>query len=134
LRDDDEDGLNDEDVENGVDDDGDGSRDEDAPEAMDGSGAFDDDSDGIDDEDWIDVVAYFVSGGELRERHPDLSPINGADFTESTLAQDVTQFRVERLPAALGDRAELVDITLTLTRASGASASQHARVRAGGGR
>ncbi|MEM7411297.1 MAG: prepilin-type N-terminal cleavage/methylation domain-containing protein [Myxococcota bacterium] len=132
-RDDDETGfVRDEDPINGLDDDGDGSIDEDPPADMNGDGApgvagvdddgdgsvdegdvADDDEDGTSDEDWYDVVAYFVSGQDLIERHPDLDPTDGTDYTERTIASPVVRFRVERLPRD-GLRATVVDVLLEL--------------------
>lgn len=106
----------------GFDDDGDGSIDE-GPHT-------DDDEDGLVNEDWYDAVVYFLSGSNLIERHPNLAPVDGTDYTERIIAEDVTSFRIERLPRAL-NRADLVDITLGLGSGN-ASVLVQQRVRVGG--
>ena len=123
-RDDDEDGLSDEDAANGVDDDGDGNVDEDE-----GSLA-DDDGDALANEDWLDPVVFRLSGTALLERVPNPNPVDGTDYSESVLAENVTQFRVERIPPGTDDRALLVHIALELVgpRGSTLSLSSHARV------
>ena len=149
--DDDEDGGDDEDPVNGQDDDGDGAVDEDAPHDIeldgrsgvadfddDGDGSIDedhqhdDDEDGSRDEDWLDVVAFYLDGSELIERRPDLNPVDGNDFSEHVIAENVSRFRVERIPDT-GKRAVLVDITLELTPPGGEPTSLNTRVRVGGG-
>ena len=60
----------------------------------------------------------------------DLNPVDGSDFTERTLVDNVTAFRVERLPRG-DNRADLVDITLTLGTGSRALTVQ-TRVPVGG--
>ena len=130
-RDDDETGFaRDEDPINGVDDDDDGTVDEDPPADMNGDGApgiasvdddgdgsvdegdvEDDDEDGTSNEDWYDVVAYFVSGSDLVERHPDPDPVDGSDYTERVIASPVVRFRVERLPGE-GLRSTVVDLLI----------------------
>lgn len=131
-RDDDEDGTYDEDPVDGVDNDGDGQVDEDAFSDMNSDGVpglsgvdddedglvdeghlEDDDEDGVTNEDWLDAVAYRLAGSQLLERHPNLNPGNGADFTERVIAENVTTFQVERIAQGSG-RAVLVDITLGL--------------------
>jgi len=151
ISDDDEDSGDDDDPVNGQDDDGDGSVDEDPAHDMgsdgesgipgfddDGDGLideehqFDDDEDGTRDEDWLDVVAFYLSGTDLVERRPNLNPVDGNDFTEHIIAEGVTRFRVERIPDT-GKRAVLVDITLELAKADGETVSLNARLRPGGG-
>jgi prepilin-type N-terminal cleavage/methylation domain-containing protein len=150
-EDDDEDnfGGHDEDWQNGIDDDGDGNVDEDIGDDMnqdsqpgvagvddDGDGQIDegafqdDDEDGLTNEDWFDTVVYFLNGTDLVERWPNLNPVDGTDYTESTVAGNVTSFIVERVPAA---RAVLVDITLELTGPSGETVNFNTRVMVGGG-
>jgi hypothetical protein len=148
---DDEDGTTNEDKLDGIDNDGDGLIDEDVTKDMsnDGKPGFagvnddgdlftdegasqDDDEDGRSDEDWIDVVAYRLSGTTLLERAPDLNPVTGNDFTERTVAEGVTLFRVEYLPPAAADRPATVDITLSLGGSGVAEASLNTRVRVGG--
>ncbi len=150
MEDDDEDGSINEDLANGVDDDGDGAVDEDGRHDMNFDGQpgvalvdddldgsvdeghhFDDDEDGTLDEDWLDVVAYFLSGTTLVERTPNVNPVNGNDFTERVIAENVSRFRVERIPQGAG-RAVLVDITLGLT-GENANVELHTRVRVGAG-
>ncbi|MCH9672343.1 MAG: prepilin-type N-terminal cleavage/methylation domain-containing protein [Gammaproteobacteria bacterium] len=149
-RDDDESGVfGDEDPVNGIDDDGDGSIDEDAPADMNADGApgilnvdddgdgqvdegdsADDDEDGSVDEDWIDTVAYFLSGTNLIERFPNINPTNGQDYSERVLTTDVSTFRVERL--VRGDDAfATVSVRLDLNRAGRSiSLTTHFRVGA----
>ncbi len=124
VSDDDEDGLSDEDPANGADDDGDGSVDEDE-----GSVA-DDDGDALVNEDWLEPVVFRLSGTTLLERIPNLNPVDGADSTESVLAENVSQFRVERISPGSDDRALLVHIALELVGPNGStlSLSSHARV------
>ena len=157
YRDNDEDGSEMEDFINGLDDDADGAIDEDIPGDMnkDGDGGIkgidddldgsidegpptDNDEDGQDGEDWFDAVIYYLSGNQLIERQPSLidttgdSVVTGADFTESVIAENVTQFRIERIPQG-GGRAVLLDITLVLTAASGKTVTLNTRLRPGGG-
>lgn len=152
--DDDEDGdLGNEDWLNGTDDDGDGAVDEDFDKDMNfdgGPGVIgvdddrdglidegmpsmlgDDDEDGQKSEDWLDVVAYFLSGTTLMERLPNLNSGDGNDFTERAIAENVTSFRVQRIPQGSG-RAVLVDITLGLTGET-AKVQLQTRVRVGVG-
>ena len=140
---------NDEDPINGIDDDGDASVDEDPSADMNGDASpgvagFDDDADGqtdegsVDDddedgavdEDWYDAVAYFLSGTDLIERMPNLSPVDGSDYTERVIAEYVTSFRVERITQGSG-RAVQVDITLGL-QSDDATVLLQTRVRVGG--
>ena len=114
----------------GVDDDGDGSIDE---------GNMDDsDEDGNLNEDWFDAVVFYLDNGTLMERTPvpwdenASGSTTGRDFVASAIAENVTLFRVERVPPAAG-QALLVDLTLELTNpASGEMVSLHTRVRVGG--
>lgn len=141
---------------NGLDDDGDGDIDEDPPGDMnndgqpgiagvddDGDGQVDeggsnrdDDEDGSADEDWLDPVVFYLQGSDLIERTPVPWDANasgsstGRDFVESTIAENVTHFRVERIPQG-SSRAVLVDLTLELTGATGRTASLNTRVRVG---
>jgi type II secretory pathway pseudopilin PulG len=94
----------------GVDDDGDGNTDESAVEDDD----EDADNGGSADEDWLDTVAYYLSGDELIERWPDVGGTSGQDYSESVLTDDITYLRFERLHQIGSDR-ELVAITLELT-------------------
>lgn len=147
----------DEDPINGVDDDNDNNIDEDASADTNGDGApgiagVDDDADGsidegnMDDsdedgnlnEDWLDPVVFYLDNGILMERMPvpwDESGgglLSGLDFVVEPIAENVTLFRVERVPPAVG-QGLLVDLKLELTNpASGEMVSLHTRVRVGG--
>ena len=112
----------------GVDDDGDGQ--------IDAGNKEDDDEDGTTDEDWLDAVVFFLQSDSLIERHPvpwdetGTNGINGRDYIESTIAEDVSRFRVERIPGS--GSAEIVDITLDMKGVeSGETVSLHTRVRIG---
>jgi len=143
----------------GVDNDGDGSIDEDCGGDMsgdlmpglygvddDGDGTIDegsllqlanDDEDGSSDEDWLDTLLFYLEGGVLKERMPvpwnanGDGTVDGKDTVTSVLAENVTQFRVERLPRDNG-RAQVLEITLELTGAKGAKVTLKTRVRVGG--
>jgi prepilin-type N-terminal cleavage/methylation domain-containing protein len=147
--DDDEDGSKEEDRVDGVDNDGDGAVDEDShgdlnsdsqpgvagvdddgDSQIDEGNLQDDDEDGLMNEDWLDPVVYFLNGTDLVERQPNLNPVDGTDYTERTVAEHVTSFVVERVPAA---RAVLVTITLGLTGPSGESLTLSTKVCVGGG-
>lgn len=108
----------------GVDDDGDGSVDE--------GNVQDDDEDGAINEDWYDPVVFFLGGSTLLERRPNLNPVDGNDYTEFPIAENVTRFRVERIPQG-GSRAVLVDLTLDTTGPGGKTITLNTRVRVGGG-
>ncbi len=156
--DDDEDGSINEDPIDGIDNDGDGSIDEDTPSDMNADGCpgfcgVDDDFSGNistgnadnDDEnpgefeDSLDPVVYYLNGNRLIERLPapwdtdgknnPSGPVDGRDFVEAPIANNVTRFRVERIDTARG---ELIDLTLELTDpVSGESVSLQTSVRAG---
>jgi prepilin-type N-terminal cleavage/methylation domain-containing protein len=156
--DDDEDGgVAGEDPLNGLDDDGDANIDEDPGNDSnldgcpglcgvdeDGDGlidetlAADDDEDGASDEDWLDPVVFYLDNGTLMQRTPvpwDASGsggLTGRDFITQAIAENVSRFRVERLPQA-GDRAVQVVLVLELTDPRiGDSVSLETRVRVGG--
>ena len=150
--DNDEDGVNSDDPIDGIDNDGDGSIDEDFRQDNNGDGApgiagvdddndgsvdegnmADDDEDGLRNEDWLDVVAFYLNGSTLIERRPNFNAADGIDFTEHVIAENVTRFRVERIPDT-GKRAALVDLTLELTPPGGLPVSLTTRVRVGGAR
>jgi len=157
---DDEDGAENEDPLDGIDNDGDGSIDED-PESDnngdgcpgscgvddDGDGAIDEGSDDDDDEDGntfddpYDPVVYYLNGGDLVERMPAPwdtdgisvpdGPVDGRDFIESVIADNVTRFRVERLDN--GNAVEVIDLTMELTSPlTGETVSLQSQVRVGG--
>ena len=113
----------------GVDDDGDGQVDE--------GNSADDDEDGTVDEDWLDVVVFYLQGDTLVERHPvpwDETAngfVSGRDFLISEIADNVTRFRVER-PVASTSAEQLVELTLELTGLDGTVVSLSALVRVGG--
>ena len=142
---------------NSTDDDGDGAVDEDPPADMNGDGcpglcgvdddgdgttdegnAADDDEDGRIDEDWLDSGGFFWANNTIVQRLPvpwDTNGdgvVTGLDYVESTLADHVTRFRVERIPTTATDRALLVDLTLELTGDRGETFSLHTQVRVGG--
>ena len=139
-RDNDEDGSVAEDWINSTDDDGDGSTDEDIPRRNDqfdaGASTYDNDDDELESEDWLDAVVYFVTadGTALMERLPNLNPVNGNDYTERTIANaDTIIFTVDRLAFTSGDRAVLLDITLSLDDDQGGTVNLQSKVRVGGG-
>lgn len=159
--DDDEDGSLDEEIAgDGIDNDGDGSVDEDFSSDNnkdgkagiknvddDGDGTVDegglsgytnDDEDGNSDEDWIDPLVFYLRNGNLIQRTPvpwdenASGSVNGQDYVESSLAEHVTRFRVERTAGSTNVE-QMVDILLVLTDpTSGESASVRTRVRVGG--
>lgn len=148
-RDDDEDGALAEDPWNGADDDGDGSADEDVGSDANGDGcpgvcgkdddgdwsidegdSGDDDEDGQVDEDWFDVVRFYVEGGQLKEAIPAVNAVDGTDNVVTVLADGVTDFQVERLPDA-ARRNALVSLRLELTGATGKVVSFDTVVRVG---
>jgi prepilin-type N-terminal cleavage/methylation domain-containing protein len=152
FADDDEDGSFNEDAWDGADDDDDGSVgedpegdwngddeagvagvDDDADGSTDEGARTDDDEDGDANEDPFDPVVFFLSGTTLVERLPNLDPADGLDFSERPIAENVGDFRVERLAPGVNDRAVLVDITLQLATASGETVDVTTRVRVGGG-
>jgi prepilin-type N-terminal cleavage/methylation domain-containing protein len=146
----------DEDPINGIDDDGDGIVDDDPSSDMNGDGApgiagVDDDNDGLidegsvadddeddsSDEDWLDPVVFYLRGNALVERHPvpwdedNSGVINGRDYVETSIADGVSRFRVERAAGSGGT--EIIDITLELLApTSGETVDIHTRVRVGG--
>jgi prepilin-type N-terminal cleavage/methylation domain-containing protein len=106
TEDDDEDGLKNEDIIDGIDNDGDGRVDEDPHNAFYGS-ADDDDGDGSVNEDVFDPLIYYLQGTDLRERQDE------RQFTiaDSVIAQNVTQFIVLR---RMVNKNTLIDIYLKL--------------------
>jgi type II secretory pathway pseudopilin PulG len=152
---DEEEGHTDDSV-NGLDDDGDGSIDEDIHDDMnmdgesgvlgvdddldgdiDEEGPQDDDEDGSKDEDWFDPLVFFMQGTDLIERRPvpfdtnfDFT-VDGLDFVESVIAENVSRFRVERVPAPPGG-AVTVDLILELTDQNANQVELHSVARLGG--
>ncbi len=150
-HDDDEDGNADEDPINGLDDDNDGAIDEDPHTDMNGDGkagiiSVDDDFDTVIDEgnnddddedssvieDWADDQVFYLSGTKLMERLPNINAADGTAYTEYPIAENVSQFRVERILGANGSTV-LVDITLTLSPSGGKPVSLNTRVGIGSG-
>ena len=114
----------------GVDDNADGSVDE-------GNNA-DDDEDGQQDEDWYNLVVFYLDNGVLKERisvpwdENGQGGVTGRDYVTSDLAEDVTHFRVERIATTIGG-VQLVDILLELTHSvTGEQYSLQTQVRVGG--
>lgn len=116
----------------GVDDDADGSIDE--------GNNDDDDEDGGTFEDPYDPVVFYLDNDSLIERTPvpwnedgisaPDGPVDGRDFVESVIAENVTLFRVERIAGSTNP--QLVSLRLELTGPSGQVVSMDARVRVGG--
>ncbi len=151
ATDDDEDGVGEEDPVNGIDDDNDGAIDEDSDKDIQSdnkSGLIavdddfdgnidedhidDDDEDGSKDEDWLDPVVYFLNGTTLIQRIPNINPVDGTDYQENPIAENVTTFQVTRIPQG-GGRSVLVDITLEITSSDGELVSFNTRVGVGSG-
>lgn len=111
-----------------VDDDGDGQVDE--------GNVADDDEDGLVDEDWYNALVFYLDNSTMKERTPvpwdedGNGNVGGRDFVISDIADNVTLFRIERLPRA-GGRATLVDITLELTGPGDDTVTLHCRTRVG---
>jgi prepilin-type N-terminal cleavage/methylation domain-containing protein len=150
-HDDDEDGNADEDPINGLDDDNDGTIDEDPFSDMNNDGKAgiisvdddldgtidegnkdDDDEDGVVIEDWADDQVFYLSGTALMERLPNINGADGTAYTEYSIADNVSQFRVERVLGANGSTV-LVDIALTLSPSGGNPVSLNTRVGVGSG-
>ncbi len=156
YKDNDEDGTVGDDGQDGIDNDLDGSIDEDpsadmnldsrpgvagVDDDMDGAidegNLADDDEDGTSDEDWYDPVVFYLDGSVLKERMPSPWDVNidfkvdGRDTIVSTLAENVTRFRVERIETPSGS--PLVDLLLELSHpVSGEFISLRTQVRPGG--
>lgn len=150
-RDDDEDGLNNEDGWDGVDEDGDNNIDEDPKHQMtddneaglalidddydgnvDEGDKNDDDEDGEKEEDWFDPVVFYLNGTVLIQRVPNINPVDGNDFQENPIVENVTNFQVIRIPQGSG-RSVLVEVTLELTSAEGEIVNFNTRVGVGSG-
>lgn len=108
TEDDDEDGLKNEDLVDGVDNDGDGRVDED-PDNTFYSSVENDDNDGPSNinEDFFDPVIYYLHGTDLKERHDELQ----FTVSDSVIAENVTQFIVLR---RMVNSNTLIDIYLKL--------------------
>ena len=150
-HDNDEDGTIGEDPLNGIDDDNDGSIDEDFNEDMNDDSApgisgidddldggvdeglaGDDDEDGTRNEDWFDIEVFFLNGTTLMQRVPNINPIDGNDFQENPIAENVSLLKVIRIPQGDG-RAVLVDLTLEINPVNGEPVSFMTRVGVGSG-
>lgn len=148
-RDADEDGVQTEDPIDGLDNDGDGSNDEDPDVDMNGDGKpgienvdddfdgtvdegnnDDDDEDGLRGEDWTDTVVFYLNDTTLMERMPNMNAADGADFSAYPIAENVSQFRVERIIGGNGSTV-MIDVTLTLSPPNAASFSLNALVGVG---
>lgn len=158
--DDDEGGSYNEDRIDGIDNDGDGSIDEDPASDTNGDGCpgicgVDDDGNGTVDgtsddtnddeegsgfEDGYDPVVFYLNGNSLVERMPvpwnadgnsvPDGPVDGRDFVESVIAENVTAFRVERAVAS-GAGGQLVMLTLELTGPGGQVVRVDSNIRVG---
>lgn len=140
-----------------ADNDGDGLVDEDCPADNTNDGAagiigIDDDNDASTDEgnisenhedgtgysatcdsggagnDWLDPVVYFLQGTTLMERMPNLNPVDGNDYTENPLVENVTAFTATRIPQG---RRVIVEITLAIANGNDAI-NLSSRTRVGG--
>jgi hypothetical protein len=150
IVDNDEDNVETEDSINNVDSDNDGAMDEDIQQDMnrdvapgiknfdddfDGSVdegfIHDDDEDGTTGEDWFDPVVFFLNGATLMQRLPNIDPVDGTDYTEYPIADNVTQLQVERLIGNDGVTV-LVDITLQISPSNIEPITLNTRVRVGG--
>ncbi len=114
----------------GVDDDGDGIIDE--------GTADDDDEDGGEYDDWYNPLVFYLDNGTLKQRTPVPwdetadGEVTGRDYITSAIVENVTRFRIERIPPE-NLRHPLVDITLQLTHPdSGEVISLQTQVRVGG--
>ncbi len=157
--DDESDGYN-EDPINGIDDDGDGKVDEDPASdnngdgcpgycgvddnndgTIDNGGDDNDDEEGSEFEDGYDPVVFYLDGDNLVERMPvpwnadgnssPDGPVDGRDFVVSTIAENVTLLRFERVETTSTSN-PLVRIELELTGPDGETVSLSARTRVGG--
>ncbi len=84
---------------------------------------------------------FYLVGDALVERMPvpwnadgnssPDGPVDGRDFVESVIAENVSFFRVEKpVPGASGE--QLVELTLELTGPTGTTTSLTSRIRIGG--
>ena len=93
-------------------------------------------SSGKSNEDWIDVVAFYLNGSDLIERHPATwdvdgdTDVDGRDVIESVILEQVTQFRVERVATA-ETHYPLLDLTIAMQASDGTIHSLNTRVRVG---
>ena len=112
----------------GVDDDGDGSVDEGSRD--------DDDEDGVSNEDWQDSLVFYLQGNSLIERRAvpwdtdSDTDIDGRDFVESVIAENVRSLRFERIPTT-ADQTPHVSIALTLADNQGQVTQLATTVRLG---
>ncbi|MEH6503308.1 MAG: prepilin-type N-terminal cleavage/methylation domain-containing protein [Cycloclasticus sp.] len=150
VNDDDEDGAPNEDEQGNGDEDGDGTEDEDLSFDMSNDNApgflgvdddydgtvdegnnDDDDEDGLRSEDWLDPVVFFLNGTTLMQRIPNIDPVDGTDYTEYPIADNITQLQIERVLGNDGSTV-LVDITLQISPPTVEPINLNTRVRVGG--
>jgi len=112
----------------GIDDDGDGLVDEGNTLRNHEDGSLVGDSDGSDDNDWYDPVVYYLQGTTLIERMPNLNPVDGNDYTENPLVENVITFTAARIPQGRG---VIVEITLAIANGN-ETINLNSRVRVGG--
>ncbi len=136
VADDDQDGSLDEDEHQDMNKDdkpGIAGKDDDLDGAIDEGGKIDDDDeDGLASEDWLDPVVFFLNGTTLMERLPNINPIDGTDYTQYPIAENVSQFLVKRITGGNGTTA-LVDISLTLTPSNADPVTLNTRIGIGSG-
>lgn len=65
------------------------------------------------------------------QRIPNLNPVDGNDYGEYAIAENVSQFRIERIVGGDG-KTVLVDLTLELTPPNASPVSLNTRIRLGG--
>lgn len=101
----------------GIDDDNDASIDEGsiADNHEDGSGYTASCNSGGSGSDWLDPVVYYLQGTTLVERMPNLNPLNGNDFTEHPLIENVTGFSATLIPQG---RRNIVEISLDVSNSN----------------
>jgi len=106
-QDDDEDGVANEDLIDGIDNDGDGRVDEDPDNTFYKINQDDDDGDGSWDEDVFDPIVYYLDGTTLREEHLEYN----FSLQDLVIAEHVAEFRVIRRRV---NKNTLIDIYLKL--------------------
>ena len=156
-NDDEQQNIDNEEIANQLDDDNDGALDEDVSADMnkdgcsgicqlddDGDGVADednindDDEDGRVDEDPINPVVYYFQQGKIIERLPapwdvnNDSAVNGQDFIENVIAENVRRFRIERIDS---DRSQpLIHIIIESTYSAEDQTSLETYIRLGSGK
>ncbi|MFQ5471035.1 MAG: type II secretion system protein J [Gammaproteobacteria bacterium] len=96
----------------GIDDDDDGLTDEGSILQNQENGTLVGDSDGPNNDDWLDPVVYFLQGSLLIERLPNVGAVDGADFSERVIAENVSNLSFIRTAQGRND---VVEINLTTT-------------------